>query len=121
MPSAAIWPAREDPGDKEGKPVTEVVAAPARDANPTGKEPRMKDADGLGNVYRPSYRDKRTGELRKASRWWIVYHVNGRRIVENARTTKESEAWKLLKSASSRSQMAGRSDLRSIEPRSMTS
>ena len=40
----------------------------------------MKAARGLGNVYQPSYRDKRTGELKKVATWWIVYSVNGRRI-----------------------------------------
>ena len=44
----------------------------------------MKAARGLGNVYQPTYRDKRTGELKKVATWWIVYSVNGRRIAENA-------------------------------------
>jgi hypothetical protein len=76
--------------------VTEVVAAPCSRRQSKGRRTK-DDTRGLGNVYRPSYRDKLAGELGKASTWWIVYHVSGRRIVENARTTKESEAPNLLK------------------------
>lgn len=57
----------------------------------------MKTARGLGNVYQPTYRDKRTGELKKASTWWIVYSVNGRRIAANAHTTNRAEALRELK------------------------
>jgi hypothetical protein len=57
----------------------------------------MKAARGLGNVYQPTYRDKRTGDLRNTATWWIVYSVNGRRIAENAHTTSRPEAVQLLK------------------------
>lgn len=57
----------------------------------------MKGARGLGNVYQPTYRDRRTGEIRKCSTWWIVYHFNGQRIAENARTQNRAEALRLLK------------------------
>ncbi len=57
----------------------------------------MRQARGLGNVYQPSYRDRRTGEMRHCSTWWIVYSVNGRRIAENARTENRAEAVRLLK------------------------
>jgi integrase-like protein len=57
----------------------------------------MKSARGLGNVYQPTYRDKH-GELKTTSTWWIVYHVNGRRIAENAHSTNRAEAVRLLKS-----------------------
>jgi len=57
----------------------------------------MKDARGLGNVYQPTYRDKRTGELRKTATWWIVYSVNGRRIAENAHTKSRPDAVQTLK------------------------
>jgi hypothetical protein len=76
--------------------VTEVIAAPCSRRQSKGRRTK-DDTRGLGNVYRSSYRDKHTGELGKASTWWVVYHVSGRRIVENARTTKESEARSLLK------------------------
>jgi integrase len=57
----------------------------------------MKGARGLGNVYQPSYRMRKTGELKKCETWWIVYHVNGRRIAENAHTENRADAIKLLK------------------------
>ena len=63
----------------------------------------MKAARGLGNVYQPTYRDKRTGELRKVATWWIVYSVNGRRIAEKAldasgrASTNRADAVRMLK------------------------
>src|SRR5208283_3673776 len=57
----------------------------------------MKAARGLGNVYQPTYRDKRTGELKKAATWWIVYSINGRRIAENAHSTNRADAVRMLK------------------------
>ena len=63
----------------------------------------MKAARGLGNVYQPSYRDKRTGEMKKVATWWIVYSVNGRRIAEKAldasgrASTNRADAVRLLK------------------------
>jgi integrase len=63
----------------------------------------MKAARGLGNVYQPTYRDKRTGELKKVATWWIVYSVNGRRIAEKAldasgrASTNRADAVRLLK------------------------
>ena len=73
----------------------------------------MKAARGLGNVYQPKYVDKRAlakyladglsaEEARKqASRtcatWWIVYHVNGKRMSENAHSENRADALRLLK------------------------
>src|SRR5579871_5358746 len=57
----------------------------------------MKAARGLGNVYQPKYRDKRTGELKTCATWWIVYHVNGKRISENAHTENRADAVRMLK------------------------
>jgi integrase len=57
----------------------------------------MKSARGLGNVYQPSYRDKRSGELKKVAVWWIVYSVHGKRMTENARSTNRADAVRLLK------------------------
>jgi integrase len=52
---------------------------------------------GMGGIYRPSYRDKKTGERVSVPGWWIYYNQRGRQIKENARTTKESEARRLLR------------------------
>jgi integrase len=52
---------------------------------------------GAGSVYRPSYRDQRSGEKRAASVWWISYTVGGRRIRESAKTTRKGEAEGMLR------------------------
>src|SRR5215472_6276955 len=57
----------------------------------------MKTARGLGNVYQPTYCDPRSREIRKCSTWWIVYHVSGRRIMENANSENRADAIRLLK------------------------
>jgi hypothetical protein len=57
----------------------------------------VRTARGMGNVYQPVYRDRRTGEKRTCATWWIVYHVAGRRIAENARSTNRADAVRLLK------------------------
>jgi integrase len=56
----------------------------------------VKNTRGLGNVYQPTYRDPK-GELKNCATWWVVYHVNGKRIAENAHTTKRPVAVQLLK------------------------
>jgi hypothetical protein len=35
----------------------------------------MKTARGMGNVYQPTYVDRRTRERRTCVTWWIVYSV----------------------------------------------
>jgi integrase len=73
----------------------------------------MKAARGLGNVYQPTYVDKRAlakyladglspeDALKKARKtcatWWVVFHINGRRIQENAHSTNRADAVRLLK------------------------
>lgn len=32
---------------------------------------------GMGRVYRPTWRDKRTGQIKEAPVWWIAYSVRG--------------------------------------------
>jgi integrase len=60
------------------------------------KESFMKSIRGIGNVYQPTYRGK-DGKRRTCATWWIVYHVNGRRIREDANTTNRAQAVRLLK------------------------
>jgi integrase len=50
---------------------------------------------GMGFCYQPSYVEN--GIKKTAATWWIQYSVHGRRIRENAHTTKETDAVKLLK------------------------
>jgi len=52
---------------------------------------------GMGYVFQPKYRDQRTRERKTAETWWISYSLHGRRHRENAHSTKEGDATKLLK------------------------
>src|ERR1700730_18549743 len=52
---------------------------------------------GMGYVFQPKYRDQRTRERKTAETWWISYSLHGRRHRENAHSTKEADAAKLLK------------------------
>ncbi len=47
-------------------------------------------------VYKPKYRDRKTGEYREGQTWWIVYFSEGRRIRENSKSTRKTDAQKLL-------------------------
>jgi hypothetical protein len=50
-----------------------------------------------GYVFQPKYRDQRTRERKTSEMWWISYSIHGKRHRENAHTTKEGDAGKLLK------------------------
>ena len=52
---------------------------------------------GLGQVYQPSYTDKKTGALKTSATWWLVYHVRGVRYRESAHSTHRPDAVRLLK------------------------
>jgi len=52
---------------------------------------------GFGGVYRPTYKHKRTGQLRQSSIWWIQYYVHGTRRLENSHSRNRSDALSLLK------------------------
>jgi hypothetical protein len=52
---------------------------------------------GMGYVFQPKYRDQRTRERKTAETWWISYSLQGKRHRENAHSTKEGDATKLLK------------------------
>ncbi len=52
---------------------------------------------GMGYLYQPQWRDCRTGEQKTAATWWISYSTHGKRHRENAHSTKEADAAKLLK------------------------
>ena len=55
----------------------------------------MKKTRGDGLVYQPTYIDKRTGERKTASTWWVQYFVKGIRFREssNSRNRPEAEAF----------------------------
>jgi integrase len=52
---------------------------------------------GMRPPYRPSWIDKKTGQKREAPIWWIVYSAKGKVHRESSHSTKEADAWKLLK------------------------
>src|SRR5258708_221234 len=52
---------------------------------------------GMGYVFQPKYRDQRTKERKTAETWWISYSIHGKRHRENAHSTREGDAAKLLK------------------------
>jgi hypothetical protein len=51
---------------------------------------------GLGRVYQPVYKDKRTGERKKTETWFIQYGAHGRNIRESSESTNKQDAITLL-------------------------
>ncbi len=35
----------------------------------------------MGSIYRPKYKDKKTGKVKQSAVWWICYYRNGVKIV----------------------------------------
>jgi integrase len=52
---------------------------------------------GMGFCFQPSWRDPKTGKLKRATTWWISYSIHGKRHRENALSTKRADAVGLLK------------------------
>jgi site-specific recombinase XerD len=52
---------------------------------------------GMRPPYRPSWIDKKTGERREAPIWWIAYSNKGKLHRESSHSSKEADAWRLLK------------------------
>lgn len=52
---------------------------------------------GMRPPYQPCWIDKRTGEKRHSPTWWIAYSVRGKVVRESSHSTKEADAWKILK------------------------
>ena len=51
---------------------------------------------GMGYVYQATWRDQKTGEPKTGATWWISYSTHGKRHRENAHSTKEADAARLL-------------------------
>src|SRR5437773_6107124 len=47
---------------------------------------------GQGSLYKPSYRDKKTGELKISAVWWMKYYVGGVPVRESTATTNDRDA-----------------------------
>lgn len=52
---------------------------------------------GLGRIYQPKYRDKKTGEKWTSPTWWIGYSFRGIKYRESSRSPKPQDAIRLLK------------------------
>jgi integrase len=52
---------------------------------------------GMGGVYQPTFKDRKTGEKKTLPTYWIYYSVNGKQVKESSDSTKEADAWRLLK------------------------
>ena len=58
---------------------------------------RVTGKRGDGSIYRPSWRDKKTGQIKEAPVWWIAYSVRGKLIRQSSHSVKETVARKLLR------------------------
>jgi hypothetical protein len=52
---------------------------------------------GMGRIYQPDWKDKKTGQKRMSPTWWISYSVRGKLTRQSSHSTKKSDARKLLK------------------------
>lgn len=52
---------------------------------------------GLGRVYQPTYRDRRSGDRKSSPTWWIAYSFRGTKHRESSRSPKRQDAVRLLK------------------------
>lgn len=52
---------------------------------------------GLGRVYQPTYRDRKTQQLRTSPTWWIAYSFRGVKYRQSSGSPKRSDAVKLLR------------------------
>jgi hypothetical protein len=44
------------------------------------------------SLFRPTYTDKKTGELKQSAVWWYEFIYSGKRIRESAKTTRKTIA-----------------------------
>jgi integrase len=52
---------------------------------------------GLGRIYQPKFRDRKTGEQHTSPTWWIGYSYRGVKHRESSKSTKKSDAVRLLR------------------------
>jgi len=59
----------------------------------------MKEGEyrGFGFIYRPKYRNKKTGEEKTSAIWWVSYPSNGKQLRESTHTADSKKAGKFLK------------------------
>ena len=51
----------------------------------------------MGTIYRPKYRNKKSGEVKQSAVYWIKYYRNGKPYRESTGSKKEADAKRLLK------------------------
>lgn len=51
----------------------------------------------MGEVRRPTYTDRKTGEKKTSAVWWIRYYRNGQRYSESSHSKKKTDAIALLR------------------------
>ena len=51
---------------------------------------------GSGSIYRPEWKNKKTGEYKKSPTWWIQYHYRGKKIRESSKSKNRVDAMRLL-------------------------
>lgn len=59
------------------------------------KEGEKRDR-GSGSIYRPEWKDKKTGGYKQSPTWWIQYHYRGRKLRESSKSKNRVDAVKLL-------------------------
>ena len=57
----------------------------------------MPNGKPFGYIFQPTYRDQRTGQIKQQTIWWIQYSNNGKVYHESSKSTKDSQAWRMLK------------------------
>jgi len=73
---------------KEGAAETQTQAEQA-------SKPRSARGDGC--LFRPKYRDRKTGEVRESPHWWMKYSRNGQSFRENTKKTVKTAAARVLR------------------------
>jgi len=77
---------------RKGRGDTSAVALHAAASTQMSKQVR-----GLGRIFRPRGRDKRTGEQKEFAIWWIEYCVRSKQYRESSHSTNAAVARQLLK------------------------
>jgi integrase len=54
-------------------------------------------ARGTGLIFQPTYKDRKSGEIKTSSVWYIQYNVRGKRIRESSESRNQAVAARLLK------------------------
>jgi integrase len=56
----------------------------------------MSKRRGQGHVYRPTYKDRRTGKVKRQRVWWVKYSIDGEAKFESSKSEKHADAVALL-------------------------